>query len=132
MLDATLKRLGLASPFALVVLLHGVTAYVFALVFLIEACGYSFPLFSLLYDASRLPALLRHFEACRRGPTTIIEALRQGFEKHFALGKNMDKREFLKCYDIGTCVCAEGGGGGGGKVSETPQLRFCGPISPGS
>lgn len=47
MLDSTLKRLGLASPLALVVLMHGIAAYVFAAVFFIEACGYSFPLFSL-------------------------------------------------------------------------------------
>ena len=47
MLDSVLKRFGLASPFALVVLMHGVAAYVFAIVFFIETCGYSFPLFSL-------------------------------------------------------------------------------------
>ena len=47
MLESLLRKLGLATPLALVVLMHGVAAYVFAAVFLLEACGYSFPLFSL-------------------------------------------------------------------------------------
>ena len=47
MLDSVLVKLGLPSLLSSVVLLHGITAAVFAVVFLIEACGYSFPLFSL-------------------------------------------------------------------------------------
>ena len=47
MLDSVLTKLGLPSLLSLVILLHGVAAAVFATVFLIEAFGWSFPLFSL-------------------------------------------------------------------------------------
>ena len=47
MLDGLLNKFGLPSLLSLVILLHGITASVFAAVFLLEGCGYSFPLFSL-------------------------------------------------------------------------------------